>query len=79
MTKQQANAKLIGQLHRVDKTVSIKKHKIIATLEFMLIAKKNGYKPKTISQCALRVFTKTNNKIWYEISQLIQRIHTFWT
>ena len=78
MTKQQACAKIIGQLHRIDKTVTDRRNKIIATLEFMMIAKANGYKEKIIAQCALKVFLKTDNKIWYDISQLIENIHKSW-
>ena len=78
MTKQQSYAKIIGQLHRIDKTVTDRRNKIIAVLEFMIIAKQNGYSPKLIAQCALKVFLKTDNRIWYEISQLVENIYKLW-
>ena len=78
MTKQQSYAKIIGQLHRIDKTVTDRRNKIIAVLEFMIIAKQNGYSPKLIAQCALKVVLKTDNRIWYEISQLVENIYKLW-
>ena len=76
--KQQACAKIVGQLHRIDKTVSTRKAKALATLEFLLIAKANGYSPKIIAQCALRVYLKTDKQIWYDISQCILNIKKYW-
>jgi len=78
MTKKQAYAKIIGQMHRIDKTTDDRRNKIIATLEFMMIANKNGYKTKTIAKCALQVFCKTDNKIWYDISFLLKEINRIW-
>ena len=79
MTKKQAYAKIIGQLHRIDKTTTKdKRNTIKATLEFMIIAQENGYKIKTIAQCALKVFLKTDNKIWHTISKLIEKIYALW-
>ena len=78
MTKQQACAKIIGQLHRIDKTVADNKSKMIATLEFMLIAQANGYQPKLIAQCAVRVFLKTDKKIWHSISKCILKLTRYW-
>ena len=78
MTKKQAYAKIIGQLHRIDKTTKERRNTIKASLEFMMIAKENGYHLKTIAQCALKVFLKTDNKVWYDISMLIGKIYTLW-
>ena len=62
-------------MHRINKTTNSRKSKVVPTMEFMMIANKNGYKTKTIAKCALQVFIKTDNKIWYDISKLIEKIN----
>ena len=58
--------------------MSTRKAKNIATIECMLIAEANGYSPKIIAQCALRVYFTTDKQIWYDISQCILDIKKSW-
>ena len=53
MIKQQACAKIIGQLHKIDKTRSTRTSQLLAALGSIRNAQANGYSFNTIEQCAL--------------------------
>ena len=71
MTKQQALAKIIGQIHRIATTTTQLEHRMKAIKEFRKIAKHLNYKTKTIKKALIQVHRTTSDPHWLIIYDAI--------
>ena len=74
ITPQQAKAKIVGQLHRVQKTVDTNKSLVQATLEFSPIALHLKYSLREITNAIMHIAIKTNKNICYDIHQFYKTL-----
>ena len=74
ITKSQAQAKIIGQLHRMEKTVATKEFLITAIQEWATIARKLKYTNSEITQ-ALKTMLKKDLDTWLDIYDWFKNKH----
>ena len=80
ITPEQARAKIIGQLHRIQQVTDNEQYMAEATMEFNLIASNLQYKKSEFLSAIHHMITKTKDTKWvYVYNYMKQYIDLDWT